>query len=99
MEAARACGKRVIAADAHGSASCYEADLSGGFALVAGNEGNGISSSFAEGADLIVRVPMAGGAESLNASIAAAVIMFEAMRQSRAADPQQGGHGFGQRTV
>ncbi|MDR1135691.1 MAG: RNA methyltransferase [Clostridiales Family XIII bacterium] len=78
---ARASGKRIIAADAHGSVSCYEADFSCDLALAVGNEGNGLSREFVENADMIVRIPMPGKAESLNASVAAAIIMFETVRR------------------
>jgi TrmH family RNA methyltransferase len=78
-------GKRVIVADARGGLSCYDADLARDIALVIGNEGRGASKSFSENASLIVSVPMPGGAESLNAAAAAAVLMFESVRQRGAA--------------
>jgi TrmH family RNA methyltransferase len=78
-------GKRVIVADARGGLSCYEADLARDIALVIGNEGRGPSKTFSEHASLTVSVPMPGGAESLNAAAAAAVLMFESVRQRDAA--------------
>ncbi|MDR2295950.1 MAG: RNA methyltransferase [Clostridiales Family XIII bacterium] len=81
-----AAGKRVVVADARGGRSCHEADLARDLALVIGNEGRGVSRAFAAGASLAVRVPMPGGAESLNAAAAAAVLLFESVRQRAAAE-------------
>lgn len=50
------------------------------FALIIGNEGNGVSESVQQTATHRVRLPMRGGAESLNAAIAAAIMMYELMR-------------------
>jgi TrmH family RNA methyltransferase len=55
--------------------------LSGNVALIIGSEAVGISDETIKNADLLIKIPMAGRAESLNASAAAAVMMFEAMRQ------------------
>jgi TrmH family RNA methyltransferase len=79
-----AAGKRVVVADARGKTSCYEADLARDAAFVIGNEGGGPSRDFTENASLIVRIPMPGGAESLNAAAAAAVLLFESVRQRAA---------------
>ena len=57
------------------------ADLSGGIALVIGNEGKGISRLVREKCDFIVSIPMRGKISSLNASNAAAVLMYEVDRQ------------------
>ena len=51
--------------------------------LVIGNEGNGLRDEVADCADCLIRIPMEGEAESLNAAVAAAVLMFEAGRQRR----------------
>ena len=83
-ELVKSSGKQLMAADARGDVSCYEADLSGDFALVIGNEGSGLDEAFTR-AGRLLRVPMLGGSDSLNASAAAAVIMFEAVRQRLAA--------------
>jgi TrmH family RNA methyltransferase len=81
-----AAGKRAAVADARGGLSCYEADLARDVAFVIGNEGRGPSKGFRNGASLTVRIPMPGGAESLNAAAAAAVLLFESVRQSGAAE-------------
>jgi TrmH family RNA methyltransferase len=81
-------GKRVAVADARGAVSCYDADIARDIALVIGNEGGGPSKAFAESAFVTIGIPMPGGAESLNAAAAAAVLMFESVRQQRGAARQ-----------
>ena len=54
-----------------------------GTAFLIGNEGNGLSDEIAGLADTYVRIPMEGSVESLNAAVAASVLMFEAARQRR----------------
>ena len=56
-------------------------DLTKGLMLVIGNEGNGVSEEAIAKADQNVYIPMPGGLESLNASIAASICMYEVMRQ------------------
>ncbi len=58
-----------------------QTDLKGNIALVVGNEGKGISRLIKEKSDHIISIPMKGQIQSLNASVAASVIMFEANRQ------------------
>ena len=61
----------------------YALDLSGPLALIAGNEGAGLSAAVCEAATQRAHIPMAGRIESLNASAALAVAVFEAVRQRR----------------
>lgn len=61
----------------------YALDLGGPLALIAGNEGAGLSKAVCEAATLCAHIPMAGRIESLNASAALAVAVFEAVRQRR----------------
>jgi TrmH family RNA methyltransferase len=75
-------GYRVVVLDARGAVPCWEADLAGRVALVVGNEGGGVASCFADAADVTVSIPMAEGAESLNAAAAAGMAMYERLRQS-----------------
>lgn len=58
-----------------------EADFTGAIALVTGSEGSGISRLVKEKCDFCVSIPMKGGVNSLNASNAAAILMYEAVRQ------------------
>ena len=57
------------------------ADLRGNIAIVIGNEGRGISRLVKEKSDFVVKIPMKGKIESLNASVAASILMYEAVRQ------------------
>lgn len=70
----------VYALDMEGSC-LYETDLRGGIALIIGNEGRGISRLHKERADGSVSIPMRGKISSLNASVAAAILMYEVVRQ------------------
>jgi 23S rRNA (guanosine2251-2'-O)-methyltransferase len=65
--------------------SIYEFDLNSDLALVIGGEGPGIRRLVQKKCDVLLNIPMPGGFESLNASIAGAVVMFEALRQRNAA--------------
>lgn len=71
----------VTGADAKGERSIYEADFKGAVALVIGGEDKGISRLNAEKCDFLVRIPMRGDVNSLNASVAAALMIYEAMKQ------------------
>lgn len=77
----RAAGGRVIAATVAGAADVYAADMRGRVAIAIGSEGSGLSGTLRAMADQRVTIPMAAGSESLNAAAAAAVLMFEAVRQ------------------
>ena len=70
----------VAGADMNGS-SMYKTDLTGKLALVIGSEGEGISHLVMEKCDFLVNIPMNGEINSLNASVAAGILMYEALRQ------------------
>lgn len=65
--------------------SIFEADLKGRIALMLGNEGAGLTAGLLATADTVVSIPMPGRAESLNVAAAAAVCLFERVRQLRQA--------------
>lgn len=71
----------VFGAEADGTTPLYEADLRGPCAIVIGSEGFGMSRLVAEACDFKVSIPMKGKVNSLNASAAAAVLLYEAVRQ------------------
>ena len=73
----------VFAAHLQGERSYDREDYRKKTAFLVGNEGNGLRREVEEMADVRVRIPMAGRAESLNAAIAAGVLMFEVARQRR----------------
>lgn len=70
----------VIGADGEGENTMYDADLSGPIALVIGSEGEGLGRLIKEKCDFLVRIPMKGEITSLNASVAAALLMYETAR-------------------
>lgn len=74
-------GFRIVAASEKVDKLIYDADLKGPVVIVMGSEGKGISSAMLELADEKVAIPMSGNIGSLNVSIAAAVVMYEAVRQ------------------
>lgn len=71
----------IAGADMDGEKEHYNTDLKGPLALVIGNEGKGISRLIKEKCDFLVKLPMVGKVSSLNASVAAAVLMYEVFRQ------------------
>lgn len=71
----------VIGADMDGEKNYYEADFRGPLVLVVGGEGKGVGRLTKENCDFIVKIPMKGKINSLNASVAGSILMFEAMRQ------------------
>ena len=70
---------------AHLSADCYydEVNYKGKCAILIGNEANGLSDEITKMATKYIKIPMAGNVESLNAAIAAAILMYEIYRQKR----------------
>lgn len=75
-------GMWIAGADMVGE-EMYKVDLKGSLGLVIGSEGEGISRLVKEKCDFIVSIPMNGQINSLNASVAAGVLMYEALRQRR----------------
>ena len=71
----------VFGAAAEGTTPLYGADLKGPAAIVIGSEGDGMSRLVREGCDFLVSIPMRGRISSLNASAAAAILLYEALRQ------------------
>lgn len=74
-------GVWIFGTAAEGATPLYQADLKGAAAIVIGNEGDGMSRLVAESCDLKVSIPMKGRISSLNASAAAAILLYEAVRQ------------------
>ncbi len=70
----------VAGADMEGKV-CYEADLTGPLVLVVGSEGKGMARLTKETCDFLVQIPMSGRINSLNASVAGSILMYEVMRQ------------------
>ena len=71
----------LVAAHTRDALPCWDTDMSGDVAIIIGNEGNGLSDEVLEFADMTVMIPMPGKAESINASAAASMLIYECMRQ------------------
>ena len=76
-------GVWVFGTAADGATDLYGADLKGPAAVVIGSEGSGMTRLAAENCDFLVSIPMKGRISSLNASAAAAILLYEAVRQRR----------------
>jgi 23S rRNA (guanosine2251-2'-O)-methyltransferase len=74
-------GVWVFGTAANGTTNLYEADLKGAAAIVIGSEGEGMTRLAEENCDFLVSIPMRGKLNSLNASAAAAILLYEAVRQ------------------
>jgi len=79
----KAAGVWVFGATAGGDTSLWQTDLTGSAAIVIGAEGAGISRLVGESCDFHINIPMFGKISSLNASVSAAVLLYEAVRQRR----------------
>ena len=76
-------GLQVVGLDADGDTTVDELDGAGPMVVVVGSEGKGLSRLVRENCDAVVSIPMAGPTESLNASVAAGVVLAEIARQRR----------------
>lgn len=76
-------GIRMYAAHLKGTNTYDMESYAGPSAFLIGNEGNGLSEEASEQADCLIRIPMLGRVESLNAAMAAGILMYEAARQHR----------------
>ena len=74
-------GLWIYGLDMDGATDIYSTKLDGAIGLVIGNEGSGMSRLVRENCDVIVKIPMIGKIESLNASVSAAISMYEIVRQ------------------
>ena len=74
-------GVWIYGTAAEGSIPMYKADLTGPAAIVIGNEGDGMSQLVRKNCDVMVHIPMKGQISSLNASAAASILLYEAVRQ------------------
>ena len=80
LEELKAAGLWIAGADMGGQ-SMYDQDMTGAFALVIGNEGEGLSRLVRERCDYLVSIPMNGHVDSLNAGVAAGILLFEKKHQ------------------
>lgn len=80
LETLKKAGLWIVGADMDGEIM-YKVDMKGPLAIVIGGEGTGLSKLVKEHCDFIAKIPMQGDISSLNASVAAGVLMYEAYRQ------------------
>ncbi len=74
-------GIRILTAQLQDSSLYYDCDMTGGTALVMGTEATGLTDAWRAAADAHIRIPMLGRLDSLNVSVSAAILLFEAVRQ------------------
>ena len=76
-------GFSLLSTSLEGDKDFFEEDLTGKLIISVGNEGNGVSKEIYDLSDKKVKIPMPGGAESLNVAIAASIILYEKVRQNK----------------
>ncbi|MFL0196192.1 23S rRNA (guanosine(2251)-2'-O)-methyltransferase RlmB [Clostridium sp. WILCCON 0269] len=76
----------VYGADVSGESYCFDVDFNSSIALIIGSEGRGISKLTREKCDGLVKIPMIGNISSLNASVAAGILMYEILKQKMKCD-------------
>lgn len=81
IDALRLNGIAVFGTQMRGSIPIHEADFSGPSCIVMGEEGSGVSKEVLKSADTLIRIPMTGNFDSLNVSVAASLVLYEAQRQ------------------
>ena len=85
MKWLKALNVQTIAASPHATSEYTGIDLTRGIAFVVGSEQYGLSEAWMKNADIQVRIPMLGQADSLNVSAATTILLYEVVRQRRAA--------------
>jgi 23S rRNA (guanosine2251-2'-O)-methyltransferase len=75
------CSEKAMPTDRQGSEIYYKADFKKPLAIILGSEENGISPEYLKLSDVTIHIPMAGNTASLNVSVAAGIILFEALKQ------------------
>lgn len=83
IELLRSMGKKITGTCFDTENYYYDIDMTDNIALVIGNEGNGMSEEFLNACDMKIKIPMKGSIESLNASVAAGILIYETIRQEK----------------
>jgi len=86
-------GARVLATSSHKGTTIQDVDLRGPVAFVIGSEGAGVPKDVLAQADEVVAIPQSSRVESLNAGIAASILLYEAARQRKITSIDHGDHG------
>lgn len=74
-------GIQILTAQLQDSSLYYDVDMRGGTAIIMGTESTGLTDAWRQAADAHIRIPMLGRLDSLNVSVSAAILLFEAVRQ------------------
>ena len=82
IEDLKKAGLWIYGLDMEGAITIYDTDLTGSIGIVVGNEGEGLSRLVRESCDGIIKIPMVGNTESLNASVSTAITIYEIARQN-----------------
>ena len=85
----------LVGATEDGTLDTWDHDFTAPSAIVVGNETTGLSRAWLESCDVTVRIPMVGDASSLNASVSGSILLYEALRQVRAAQGRRWGRTDG----
>ncbi len=83
IEDLKSAGFRILGTDLKARKSMYDEDLAGKVAIILGNEGQGIRKNILKLCDELLKIPIAGRIESLNVSVSAGLILYEALRQRK----------------
>ena len=75
-------GLWLIGTDGEAEKNYYDMDLTGPIGIVIGNEGVGMSKLVKQNVDILIKIPMKGQITSLNASVAAGIVMYEVVKQN-----------------
>jgi TrmH family RNA methyltransferase len=92
LEELQEAGVKILATTVHAAQPAELVDLAGPVALIIGNEGNGVADELAAKADARITIPCPGPVESLNAAVAASVLLYEAARQRATGSGGPAGH-------
>ena len=80
-------GIKILTAQLQDSYEYYDYDMTSATAIVMGTESTGLTDQWRQAADAHIRIPMLGRLDSLNVSVSAAILMYEALRQRRTCAP------------
>ncbi len=83
IKSIRLSGRKIVSTDLDTDILYSSVDISENTALVIGNEGQGVSRGFLEASDIKVRIPMEGSIESLNAAVAAGILMYQSHNKTQ----------------
>ena len=81
IEKLKEAGLWVIGTDMEANYTYYEQDLKGPICIIIGSEGFGMSRLVKENTDIFIKIPMKGKITSLNASVSAGIVIYEALKQ------------------